>query len=124
MNSAADDRSHGSSNEIRCYVLHRVTRATSCLSGHREQTVGSPFGVEQVSDLLVVNLHVGDLHGEALSLAGLRHRPAEQGAAEPGDQTGLLRRAHHGVRLPRACSSHGKTSGHKTREKQTDGPAP
>lgn len=63
----------------------------------------SPFGVEQVSDLLVVNLHEGDLHSEALPLLGLLHSPAEQGAAEPRDQTGLLRRAHHGVRLPRAC---------------------
>lgn len=61
-----------------------------------------PFGVEEVSDLLVVDLHVGNLHSEALALPNLLANPAEQGAAEPRDQTGLLHGSHHGVRLPRA----------------------
>lgn len=68
----------------------------------------SPFGVEQVSDLLVVDLHVWDLHGEALPLPGLMHDPAEQGAAESRDETGLLRWAHHGVRLPGAWGHRSK----------------
>lgn len=51
----------------------------------------SPFGVKKVSDLLVVNLHVGDLHSEALSLPCLRKNPAEQGGAKSRDQTRLLR---------------------------------
>lgn len=62
----------------------------------------SPFGVEQVSDFLVVNLHVGDFHREALALLRLLHSPVEQGAAEARNQTRLLYGAHHGVGLARA----------------------
>lgn len=50
----------------------------------------SPFGVKQVSNFLVVNFHVGDLHSEALSLLCLLHSPVEQGATEPRNQTRLL----------------------------------
>lgn len=76
------------------------------LSLAQQKSRSSPFRVEQVSDFLIVNLHVGHLHSEALSLTGLLHSPVEQGAAEPGDQTRLLRRAHHGVGLPRAWGRH------------------
>lgn len=70
-------------------------------SGVAESEWFSPFGVKQVSDLLVVNLHVGDFHREALALLRLLHRPAEQGAAEARNQARLLHGAHHGVGLAR-----------------------
>lgn len=81
----------------------------------------SPFGVEQVPDLLVVYLHVGDLHSEALSLLSFLHSPAEQRATEARDQTRVLCRAHHGVRLPWAWRSECVTeSENREREKRHD----
>lgn len=60
----------------------------------------SPFGIEQISDFLIVDLHVGDLDSEALSFSLLANGALEQRAAEARDKTGLLVRTHHGVRLP------------------------
>lgn len=61
-----------------------------------------PFGVEQISNLLVVDLHVGHLDGEALLLLLFLLGSFEQSAAEARDQARLVHRAHHGVRLSRA----------------------
>lgn len=61
-----------------------------------------PFGIQQVSDLLVVDLHVGHLDGEALLLPLFLLRSLKQGAAQPRNQARLLSRTHHGERLPRA----------------------
>lgn len=62
--------------------------------------VHSPFGIKQISDFLIVDLHVGDLESEALSLFLLKGGSLEQRAAEARDKTGLFGWTHHGVRLP------------------------
>ena len=60
-----------------------------------------PLGVEEVSDLLVVDLHVGDLHSEAFLLPLLQQGPLKQGTTQTRDEAGLVHRPHHGERLPR-----------------------
>lgn len=50
----------------------------------------SPFGIEQISDSLVVDLHVGDLDSEALSLSLLMDDALKQRAAEARNKAGLF----------------------------------
>lgn len=45
----------------------------------------SPFGIKQVPDLLVVDLHVGDLHLERVAFVLLTVDSLKEGAAEPRD---------------------------------------
>lgn len=52
--------------------------------------VHSPFGIKQISDFLIVDLHVGDLDSEALSFFLLLGGSLEQRAAEARDKTRLF----------------------------------
>lgn len=49
-----------------------------------------PFGIEQISDFLVVDLHVGHLDSEALLLSLLFLRSFEQSAAQSRNQARLV----------------------------------
>lgn len=49
-----------------------------------------PFGIEQVPDLLVVDLHVGNLNREALLLPLFLLGPVKQSTAQARNQTGLV----------------------------------
>lgn len=65
----------------------------------QDHTADSPFGIQQITDLLIVDLHVGHLHLESMGLVLLSVDPLKQGAAQPGDQTRLLPIPHHGKGL-------------------------
>lgn len=56
-----------------------------CLFWRKQTRPDSPFGIEQVADLLIVDLHVGNLHLESVGLVLLTVDPLKQGAAEPRD---------------------------------------
>lgn len=72
---------------------------------HRTSRIRSPFGIQQVSDLFVVDLHERDLHLEGMALVLLFGDPLEQRAAESRDQSWLLSIAHHWEGFPRACQT-------------------
>lgn len=51
----------------------------------QDHTFDSPFGIEQVTDLLIVDLHVGHLHLKSMALVPLSVDPLKQRAAESRD---------------------------------------
>lgn len=55
------------------------------------------------SHLLIVDLHVRDFDLVRGALLSAGSDPLEEGVAEARDQALVVRRAHHGVRLARAC---------------------
>ena len=59
-------------------------------------------------DFLVVNLHVGDLHLAAVVVGCDVSDGGEHVATQPRDDAGRVGRAHHGVRLARACLAVGE----------------
>lgn len=65
-------------------------------------------GVEQVVHLLVVNLHVANLHFKTQLGALALGDALEKGVAESGDDSRVVLAAHHRVRLARACVPHNK----------------
>lgn len=67
--------------------------------------IRSPFGIQQVSDFFIVDLHERDLHLEGMGLVLLFGDPLEQRAAESRDQAWLLSIAHHWEGFPRACQT-------------------
>ena len=60
---------------------------------------GLPFGVQQVVDLLVVDLHVGHLHLARQLRVGPGGDAVKQLVTQAWDDALLAPRAHHSVRL-------------------------
>lgn len=48
----------------------------------KKYTSDSPFGIEQVTDLLIVDLHEGHLHLKSMGLIPLSADPLKQRATE------------------------------------------
>lgn len=51
----------------------------------QRDTCDSPFGIQQIADFLVVDLHVGNLNLKSVGLVPLPVDPLKQRAAEPRD---------------------------------------
>lgn len=64
-----------------------------------KRTHDSPFGIQQVTDFFIVDLHVGHLYFERVGLVCLFVDPLKQRAAQPRDQTWMLSITHHGKGL-------------------------
>lgn len=69
-----------------------------------QRRLSSPFRIQKISHLLIIDLHERDLHGEALTLPLLLNRTLKQRSAKPWNQTRLLGRSHHRVGLSWAFS--------------------
>lgn len=67
--------------------LNSVMQVTCayCEEKLQDHTLDSPFGIEQVTDLLIVDLHVGHLNLKSMALILLSVDPLKQRAAESRD---------------------------------------
>lgn len=83
-----------------CHQLFGKAAQVTCdYSEEKVQPSDLPFGIEQVTDLLIVDLHKGHLHLKSMALVLLLVDPLKQRAAESRDQTRLLPIPHHGKGL-------------------------
>lgn len=89
-------------NKANIYCVRSTSTAEYSSEIEHNTQQASPFGVQQVPDFLVIYFHIRDFHGEALFLSLVLYGSLKQRTAESGDQTGLVHRTHHGVRLSRA----------------------